>query len=130
MPSLCLLAVHAHPDDEASKGAGTVARYHDAGVRTVLVTCTGGEEGARAREGRGEHDHVRQVRGFNAGQLRPQAIGRESSPADAFFHAASTSFNGNFGQTFGVGVGFWFLITCSSASLGAVTSSRDAGSPA
>jgi mycothiol S-conjugate amidase len=37
--------VHAHPDDEASKGAGTVARYHAAGVRTVLVTCTGGEEG-------------------------------------------------------------------------------------
>jgi mycothiol S-conjugate amidase len=42
---LCLLSVHAHPDDEASKGAGTVARYHAAGVHTVLVTCTGGEEG-------------------------------------------------------------------------------------
>ncbi len=42
---LCLLTVHAHPDDEASKGAGTVAKYHAAGVRTVLVTCTGGEEG-------------------------------------------------------------------------------------
>jgi mycothiol S-conjugate amidase len=42
---LCLLSVHAHPDDEASKGAGTVARYHDAGVHTVLVTCTGGEAG-------------------------------------------------------------------------------------
>jgi mycothiol S-conjugate amidase len=41
----CLLAVHAHPDDEASKGAGTVARYHAEGVRTVLVCCTGGEEG-------------------------------------------------------------------------------------
>jgi mycothiol S-conjugate amidase len=37
--------VHAHPDDEASKGAGTVARYHAEGVRTVLVTCTGGEMG-------------------------------------------------------------------------------------
>jgi len=45
MPRRCLLTVHAHPDDEASKGAGTVARYHAAGVRTVLVTCTGGEEG-------------------------------------------------------------------------------------
>jgi mycothiol S-conjugate amidase len=45
MPALCLLTVHAHPDDEASKGAGTVAYYHDRGVRTVLVTCTGGEEG-------------------------------------------------------------------------------------
>jgi len=42
---LCLLTVHAHPDDEASKGAGTVAKAHDEGVRTVLVTCTGGEEG-------------------------------------------------------------------------------------
>jgi mycothiol S-conjugate amidase len=44
-PPLCLLTVHAHPDDEASKGAGTVARYHAEGIRTVLVTCTGGEEG-------------------------------------------------------------------------------------
>ncbi|HEX5367327.1 MAG TPA: mycothiol conjugate amidase Mca [Acidimicrobiales bacterium] len=44
-PRLCLLTVHAHPDDEASKGAGTVARYHAEGVRTVLVTCTGGEVG-------------------------------------------------------------------------------------
>jgi mycothiol S-conjugate amidase len=42
---LCLLCVHAHPDDEASKGASTVARYHADGVRTVLVCCTGGEEG-------------------------------------------------------------------------------------
>jgi mycothiol S-conjugate amidase len=45
MTRLCLLTVHAHPDDEASKGAATVARYHADGVRTVLVTCTGGEEG-------------------------------------------------------------------------------------
>ena len=42
---LCLLTVHAHPDDEASKGAATVARYHDEGIRTVLVCCTGGEQG-------------------------------------------------------------------------------------
>jgi mycothiol S-conjugate amidase len=42
---LSLLAVHAHPDDESSKGASTVARYHAEGVRTVLVCCTGGEEG-------------------------------------------------------------------------------------
>lgn len=43
--ALCLLAVHAHPDDEASKGASTVAKYHAEGVRTVLVCCTGGELG-------------------------------------------------------------------------------------
>jgi mycothiol S-conjugate amidase len=42
---LCVLSVHAHPDDEASKGAGTIARYHAEGVHTVLVTCTGGEAG-------------------------------------------------------------------------------------
>ena len=42
---LCLLAVHAHPDDEASKGAATVHRYHREGVHTVLVCCTGGEQG-------------------------------------------------------------------------------------
>src|SRR5262245_6871828 len=42
---LTLLTVHAHPDDEAFKGAATVARYHDRGVGTVLVCCTGGEEG-------------------------------------------------------------------------------------
>ncbi len=40
-----LLTVHAHPDDESSKGAGTVARYRDEGARSVLVCCTGGEEG-------------------------------------------------------------------------------------
>jgi mycothiol S-conjugate amidase len=42
---LCLLSVHAHPDDEASKGAPTVARYVAEGARAVLVCCTGGEEG-------------------------------------------------------------------------------------
>jgi mycothiol S-conjugate amidase len=44
-PPLCLLSIHAHPDDESSKGPGTVARYHAEGVRTVLVCCTGGEAG-------------------------------------------------------------------------------------
>lgn len=43
--ALRLLTVHAHPDDEASKGAATVARYHHEGVHTVLVCCTGGEAG-------------------------------------------------------------------------------------
>ena len=41
----CLLTIHAHPDDESSKGAGTVARYHAEGVHTVLVCCTDGAEG-------------------------------------------------------------------------------------
>jgi len=42
---LCLLTVHAHPDDEASKGAGTVAKYVAEGAYAVLVCCTGGEAG-------------------------------------------------------------------------------------
>lgn len=42
---LCILTVHAHPDDEASKGAATIAKYTSEGIRTVLVCCTGGEEG-------------------------------------------------------------------------------------
>lgn len=42
---LRLLALHAHPDDESSKGAATVAKYVDSGVRAVLVTATGGEAG-------------------------------------------------------------------------------------
>lgn len=40
-----LLAIHAHPDDESSKGAGSVSRYASEGVRCVLVTATGGEAG-------------------------------------------------------------------------------------
>jgi mycothiol S-conjugate amidase len=40
-----LLSVHAHPDDESSKGAGTVRRLVDAGGEALLVTCTGGEAG-------------------------------------------------------------------------------------
>lgn len=42
---LRLLAVHAHPDDESSKGAATVARYVSEGVQVLVVTCTGGERG-------------------------------------------------------------------------------------
>lgn len=37
--------VHAHPDDESSKGAATAARYLDEGAEVTLVTCTGGEAG-------------------------------------------------------------------------------------
>jgi mycothiol S-conjugate amidase len=42
---LRLMAVHAHPDDESSKGAATMARYVDEGVQVLVVTCTGGERG-------------------------------------------------------------------------------------
>jgi mycothiol conjugate amidase Mca len=42
---LTIMVVHAHPDDEAIGTGGTLARYADEGVRTVLVTATLGEEG-------------------------------------------------------------------------------------
>ncbi|MGH3648616.1 MAG: mycothiol conjugate amidase Mca [Micromonosporaceae bacterium] len=42
---LRLMAVHAHPDDESSKGAATMARYVAEGVDVLVVTCTGGERG-------------------------------------------------------------------------------------
>ena len=42
---LTLMAVHAHPDDESSSTGGVLAAYGDAGVRTVVVTCTNGEFG-------------------------------------------------------------------------------------
>ena len=42
---LRLMAVHAHPDDESSKGAATLARYVDEGASVLVVSCTGGERG-------------------------------------------------------------------------------------
>jgi mycothiol S-conjugate amidase len=65
MPPLCLLTVHAHPDDESSKGAGTVARYHADGVHSVLVCCTGGEAGDilnPAMDQPGVREHLPEVR--------------------------------------------------------------------
>ncbi len=43
---LRLMAVHAHPDDESSKGAATMARYAAEGVEVMVATCTGGERGS------------------------------------------------------------------------------------
>ena len=43
---LRLLAVHAHPDDESSKGAAAMARYVAEGVEVLVATCTGGERGS------------------------------------------------------------------------------------
>jgi len=42
---LRLMAVHAHPDDESSKGAATMARYVRSGVDVLVCTMTGGERG-------------------------------------------------------------------------------------
>ena len=50
---LRLMAVHAHPDDESSKGAATTARYAAEGVDVLVVTCTGGERGSILNPGYG-----------------------------------------------------------------------------
>jgi len=42
---LRLMAVHAHPDDESSKGAATMARYVRDGAEVLVCTLTGGERG-------------------------------------------------------------------------------------
>jgi mycothiol conjugate amidase Mca len=47
---LTLMAVHAHPDDEAIGTGGVLALAAAEGIRTVLVTCTGGEVGEIAPE--------------------------------------------------------------------------------
>ena len=44
-PARRLMFVHAHPDDESSKGAATAARYVDEGASVTLVTCTDGAAG-------------------------------------------------------------------------------------
>ena len=38
--------VHAHPDDESSKGAASTAKYVAEGVDVHVATCTGGERGS------------------------------------------------------------------------------------
>jgi LmbE family N-acetylglucosaminyl deacetylase len=55
------MVVHAHPDDEALGTGGVLARYADEGIRTVLVTCTGGELGDGAggvKPGEPGHDEA------------------------------------------------------------------------
>jgi LmbE family N-acetylglucosaminyl deacetylase len=56
---LTLMAVHAHPDDEASSTGGVLAAYSDQGVKTIVVTCTNGEFGdgpAGIKPGEDGHD--------------------------------------------------------------------------
>lgn len=56
---LTLMAVHAHPDDEASSTGGVLALYSASGVRTIVVTCTNGEFGdgpAGVKPGAEGHD--------------------------------------------------------------------------
>jgi mycothiol S-conjugate amidase len=53
--TLRLLAVHAHPDDESSKGAATYAYYRSRGADVLVVSCTGGERGSILNEALAGH---------------------------------------------------------------------------
>src|SRR5262249_57507372 len=69
---LTLMAVHAHPDDESSSTGGVLATYGDAGVRTVVVTCTNGEFGdAPGGVKPGQDGHDEQA----VGPQRPTEVG-------------------------------------------------------
>jgi mycothiol conjugate amidase Mca len=59
---LTIMAVHAHPDDEAIGTGGLLARCADEGIRTVLVTCTGGEVGEIADETMATAENLAEVR--------------------------------------------------------------------
>ena len=48
--ALRLLAVHAHPDDESSKGAATYAHDRRLGAEVMILSCTGGERGSILNE--------------------------------------------------------------------------------
>ncbi len=57
MSDLTFLAVHAHPDDEATSTGGVYRLLADQGVRTVLVTCTNGECGDDPDGAKPDADH-------------------------------------------------------------------------
>ncbi|MHA6669082.1 mycothiol conjugate amidase Mca [Homoserinimonas sp. A447] len=68
--TLRLLAVHAHPDDESSKGAATYAYYAARGVEVMVVSCTGGERGDVLNEGLANRAAAdRDMGGFRRGEM-------------------------------------------------------------
>src|SRR5262245_21654278 len=61
------MAVHAHPDDEATSTGGILARYADEGHTTIVVTCTNGAlgdmpDGTKPGEEGHDEQHVIDVR--------------------------------------------------------------------
>ncbi|MDG9703112.1 mycothiol conjugate amidase Mca [Streptomyces sp. DH37] len=71
---LRLMAVHAHPDDESSKGAATMAKYVSEGVDVLVVTCTGGERGSilnpRLQGDAYIEEHIHEVRAKEMAEAR------------------------------------------------------------
>jgi mycothiol S-conjugate amidase len=71
---LRLMAVHAHPDDESSKGAATMAKYVSEGVDVLVATCTGGERGSilnpKLQGDRYIEEHIHEVRAKEMAEAR------------------------------------------------------------
>ncbi len=79
------MAVHAHPDDECITTGGVLLRAHAEGLRTCVVTCTGGELGEIVGEG------------MDPDQVRPRLAEvrrAELSAALALLHAGEPRFLG------------------------------------
>jgi mycothiol S-conjugate amidase len=72
---LRLLAVHAHPDDESSKGAATYAAYLSRGAQVMVVSCTGGESGDVLNDGLAER--IRAERDMAGFRFQEMARARE-----------------------------------------------------
>lgn len=68
---LTIMAVHAHPDDEAFGSSGTLARYSAEGVTTCLVVATRGEAGEIHDPDLSEEEARPRL-----GQIREQELGR------------------------------------------------------
>src|SRR5450755_421532 len=73
--TLTMMAVHAHPEDEASGTGGVLATYSAEGIRTVVVTCTNGEFGdapGGVKPGQDGHE-TDAVAGLRLSELRQSA---------------------------------------------------------
>ncbi len=79
---LRLMAVHAHPDDESSKGAATMAKYVAEGVDVLVATCTGGERGSvlnpKLQGDKYIEEHIHEVRAKEMDEAR-EILGVEQS---------------------------------------------------
>jgi len=65
------MAVHAHPDDESSKGAATYAYYLHQGAEVMVVSCTSGERGSILNEDlRGRQHAERDMAGLRRGEMQ------------------------------------------------------------
>src|SRR3546814_12127299 len=68
---LRLMHVHAHPDDESSKGAATTAKYVAEGVDVHVVTCTGGERGSVLTPRMDRHDVLENIAEIRRAEMEP-----------------------------------------------------------